>query len=292
MKKFTLFTAFLLCSFSFLYATTIVVRVSDFQFQPKTVNAKVGDTIRWRWISGSHTTTSVTIPANARAWDRAINTNMRNFRYRLRQAGTYQYKCTPHNSLGMTGTIIVSNALDAGLSDFTLSGDDLKTILNWKTNTSKDVAYFSVQRSTDGNNFMEIKRVFPSANNAYSFIDNTAKGKYIYYQVKMTDTKGSTELTGIRMYTRNITIDKIITSLSPNPISKPGHLLMQFNSDIEGFMRVQLFNQTGKLVQEEKMSAAKGVNNGHLHMGDLSAGTYYIVCTLGTRTEKHTVIMK
>ena len=90
MKKLTLFTSLLICSFSFVYATTITVRVSNFQFQPKTVNAKVGDTIRWRWVNGTHTTTSVTIPVGAIAWNRNINTNSRNFRYRLRVAGTYQ----------------------------------------------------------------------------------------------------------------------------------------------------------------------------------------------------------
>jgi plastocyanin len=69
MKKFTLFTALLLCSFSFLHATIITVRVVDFQFKPKTVNAKLGDTIRWMWKGPSnHTTTSVTIPVGAPAW--------------------------------------------------------------------------------------------------------------------------------------------------------------------------------------------------------------------------------
>jgi plastocyanin len=292
MKKFTLFTALLICSFSFVYATTITVRVSNFQFQPKTVNAKVGDTIRWQWRNGIHTTTSVTIPVGAPAWNRPMDSAHKNYKYRLRFAGTYQYKCTPHGSIGMTGTIIVSSALTAGLSDFVMSGDDLKTLLSWKTKSSEELAYFSVQRSTDGDNFREIKRVLPSAGNTYSVTDDGATGKYVYYRIRMTDTKGNEEFTNIRMFTRNVTADKLITSLSPNPISKAGHLLMQFNSDIEGGMRVQLFAQNGKLVQEQVMSASKGINNGHFHMGDLPAGSYYIVCTLGSRTEKHTVIMK
>ncbi|CAN5632681.1 hypothetical protein BH10BAC2_BH10BAC2_14140 [soil metagenome] len=293
MKKFTLFVLFFVSGFSVLYATTITVKVSDFQFKPKTVNAKVGDTIKFAWKTGMHTTTSVTIPAGAIAWDRAIDTDHRTFKYRLRVAGTYQYKCTPHGSFGMTGTIIVANALSAGLSDFVLGGDELKTILNWKTNSSKDIAHFSVERSTDGDNFREIKRILPSQGNVYSFADNTATGKYVYYQVKMVDTKGNAEYTSIQMLTRqNVKTDKLVTSLSPNPVSSAGHLMMQFNSDIEGSMRVQLFSINGRLIKEQNMYASKGINNGHFHMGDLTPGSYYIVCTLGSKTEKHTIIMK
>jgi hypothetical protein len=195
----------------------------------------------------------------------------------------------------MVGTINVTNALDAGLSDFVLQGNDLEAILNWKTKSSTDIAYFSVQRSTDGDNFREIKRVMPSVGNLYSVAipDNTATTKYTYYQLKMVDKKGNEEYTDIQMYTRNnIKSDKLIISLSPNPINKPGHLMMQFNSDIEGSMRVQLFGPEGRLIKEQNMSASKGVNNGHFHMGDLPPGSYYILCTLAGKTEKHIVIMK
>lgn len=293
MKKFTLFLLSIICSYSYIHATTIIVKVSDFQFKPKTINAKVGDTIKFTWKTGIHTTTSVTIPAGAVAWDRAMDSAHKTFKYRLRVAGTYQYKCTPHGAFGMTGTIIVANALEAGLSDFVLKEDELKTILQWKTNSNKDIAHFSVQRSSDGDNFREIKRILPSAANNYSFTDNTATGKYLYYQVKMVDTKGNAEYTAIQMLTRrNVNTDKLVTSLSPNPLSSAGHLMLQFNSDIEGTMRVQLFSINGRLIKEQNMYAAKGINNGHFHMGDLTPGSYYVLCTLGTRTEKHTVIMK
>jgi plastocyanin len=294
MKKFTLFVLSVICSFSVIYATTITVKVSDFQFKPKTVNAKVGDTIKFTWKTGIHTTTSVTIPGGAPAWDRLMDSAHKTFKYRLRVAGTYQYKCTPHGAFGMTGTIIVANALEAGLSDFVLKSEDLSTMLSWKTSSSKDLAHFSIQRSTDGDNFTEIKRILPSAGNQYRFADNTTVGKYVYYQVKMVDIKGNAEYTGIQMVTRNnVKTDKLITSLSPNPVSNAGHLMMQFNADAEGTMRVQLFAQSGRLIKEQNMYASKGINNGHFHMGDrLTPGSYYIVCTLGSKTEKHTLIMK
>ena len=83
MKKIVLL-AFLLSCFAMTYANTIKIKVVDFQFKAKTVNALVGDTIIWIWKSGIHTTTSTTIPANAKAWNRPIDSAHLRFKYILK----------------------------------------------------------------------------------------------------------------------------------------------------------------------------------------------------------------
>jgi len=193
----------------------------------------------------------------------------------------------------MVGKIVVSNSLSVELSSFAVADDDSKALLNWKTESSKDIAYFSIQRSADGDNFKEIARVRPEALNQYKFVDgNNTSDKYIYYQVDMVDIKGNHQLSEIQMFTQNIKTVKLITSISPNPISRPGHLMLQFNADNDGTMLVQLYNQTGVFITQTEMTAVKGLNNGHFHLGDLAPGTYYIVCTLGTSKEKHTIIVR
>jgi len=193
----------------------------------------------------------------------------------------------------MKGTINVSAALAGGLNSFAISDDNAQALLSWKTVSSKDVAYFSVQKSNDGDKFTEITRVKPSGN-TYSVTDkNASAGKYVYYQVEMVDAKGNRELSPIEMYVNNhVAAPKLVTSISPNPISKPGHLMLQFNADKDGAMLVKLYSQNGTFIKQAEMTAVKGLNNGHFHMGDLTPGAYYIVCTLGNTTEKHTVIMK
>ena len=274
------------------YANTIKIRVVDFQFKAKTVNAKVGDTIIWVWKSGTHTTTSTNIPARARTWDAPITQAQKRFRYILRIAGTYKYQCNFHFQLGMVGTIKVTSALQQDLNSFSVDDSGKDPLLNWKTASSNDIAYFSVQKSNDGDNFSEIARVQADPSNQYKFADkNNSSAKYIYYQVEMVDTKGNSQLSEIKMYTQKVA-EKLITSLSPNPISNPGHLMLQFNADEEGTLRVQLYNQAGRFITQTEMAAYKGLNNGHFHLGDLSPGLYYIVCTLGSTTEKHTIIVK
>jgi plastocyanin len=110
MKKILLLTALLISSVSAASAADHRVRVSDFRFGPRTVNAVVGDTMSWVWQNGMHTTTSVSIPAGARPWNAPIDVSHTRFRIRLTVAGTYSYQCNFHFAQGMTGRILVSAA--------------------------------------------------------------------------------------------------------------------------------------------------------------------------------------
>ena len=78
--------------------------MADFAFTPATLNVAVGDMIIWRWQSGMHTTTSLTVPPGARPWNRPIDQTNTLFRYRVRVAGTYTYQCNFHPAQ-MQGTI-------------------------------------------------------------------------------------------------------------------------------------------------------------------------------------------
>lgn len=112
MKKNNILLAF---SFLFLinlsYATRYTVQVSNFSFNPSSIsNVHPGDTIHWVWVSGSHTTTSSSIPAGAATWDEPINSTSTVYDYVPAVAGVYNYVCTPHATMGMVGSFtVVSN---------------------------------------------------------------------------------------------------------------------------------------------------------------------------------------
>lgn len=83
------------------YSTTINISVSNYVFTPSNVSANVGDTIKWNWLNGGHTTTCngsafTSRPAGAAPWDAPINGGSPSFRYVITVAGLYNYKCTPH----------------------------------------------------------------------------------------------------------------------------------------------------------------------------------------------------
>ncbi len=86
-------------------ATKWIITVQNFSFSPNNLpGVIVGDTVRWNWINGSHTTTSTTIPGGAASWDHPLNSSSTFFEYHVTVAGNYNYKCTPHQSMGMVGS--------------------------------------------------------------------------------------------------------------------------------------------------------------------------------------------
>ena len=100
MKK--IYTIILFSVITFIgNATQWTVAVSSNAFTPATVNAVCGDTIMWAWSSGSHTTTSTTIPTCATAWNANINSTSLTYTMVVPCAGTYNYKCNPHNFTGV-----------------------------------------------------------------------------------------------------------------------------------------------------------------------------------------------
>ncbi len=297
MKK-TIIQIFAALSFFIsAHATTHVVTVSNFQFSPATVNAVVGDTMKWVWGNGFHTTTSLTIPAGATSWTAPIQGAGQTFSYELTVAGTYNYWCSIHTT-EMEASINVTGAFPVVLGDFSIASTSIdNALLTWRSLTETNASYYSVRRSTDGNNFSEIAKVAAAGNSSteknYSYTDATfsKNNKYIYYSIAVISKDGSTQLSAIKMFQNKQAAAKLITSLSPNPVTE-GHLMLQFNADQAGEMNVQVFDAGGRMVLTTEMSATEGLNNGHLHLMDISPGTYTIVFTLNGLRETHSVIVQ
>lgn len=119
----------------FAATQTIMVGGTDgMSFVPASgVTVNLGDTIKWVWETGDHTTTSTTIPAGAAAWDHDITSADTVFIYTPTVAGTYEYKCTPHASMGMLGSFTVMDTttgiaeLPADFQEYVLSPNPAST---------------------------------------------------------------------------------------------------------------------------------------------------------------------
>lgn len=110
--SFTVLAIMITFFLSPVYATTHNVSVANFSFSPANINATVGDTIKWNWSNGGHTTTcngsSGTIrPSGAAPWNANINSGSPTFSYVLTVEGDYHYVCTPH-APDMAGNINAS----------------------------------------------------------------------------------------------------------------------------------------------------------------------------------------
>jgi plastocyanin len=290
----------LLVLFCFIFfqskATTWNVNVQDFQFSPSTRNVVAGDVIHFVWIDGEHTTTSSSVPGGAFTWDAPMDALNISFDYTVTIPGTYNYFCKIHGALVMSGSFVATGVAPVTLSAFNISTQNNKPLLSWTTQTEINADYFSVRKSTNGIDFKEIGKVTATGNSVikknYSFSDETiARGiSYVYYALATVDKDGKIQLSPIKTYKNKNALPKLIISLSPNPISGVGHLMLQFNADKKGEMLAKLIDMQGKVVLKTELSAEQGVNNGHIHLGDVPVGIYTIYFSLNGISESYRIV--
>jgi len=98
----------------------VVEMTQAIRFSPDTVRVRVGDVVEWRNVSSGigHTATlmpqaaadpaNARLPAAARGFDSGNIPPGGAWRHRFAVAGTYVYYCTPHETVGMVGVILVT----------------------------------------------------------------------------------------------------------------------------------------------------------------------------------------
>jgi plastocyanin len=91
---------------------TVNVNVGSIFFQPSSVSINVGDTVKWTWVSGSHTSTSGTCSGGNCTPDGVWNSGVKSsgtFTHTFSSAGDSHYFCSIHLS-SMTGVVHVAGA--------------------------------------------------------------------------------------------------------------------------------------------------------------------------------------
>ena len=276
-------------------ASTHIIAVSNNQFTPANLNVLVGDIIRWEWSAGFHNTASLNIPAGAADWlSPYLTGNGDFFEYTVLVAGPYEYYCEVHG-VGMSGNFTASGSLPVTLSNFYVNNRQDKPYLTWTPTAELNTDYFAVRRSYDGTVFTEIASV-PAAGSSqqtrnYSYLDSriNANKRFVYYELAITDIDGKVQLSPIRLYKNADAAPTLITSISPNPVSQAGHLLIQFNAETSGDLFARLIDLNGKLLLFAKLSASEGINNSHIHLAAIPAGNYIIQFTLDSKTETYKI---
>jgi plastocyanin len=136
---------FALIGFTAANATIHTVTVASNSFTPSSFTAMVGDTVRWVWSSGTHTTTSTSVPTGATTWNANMTSTSTTFQYVIPAAGTYNYECTIHS--GMTGSFTASGVgivKNGGTSALVLFPNPAKDKLTITHNTVDAIQVFDM----------------------------------------------------------------------------------------------------------------------------------------------------
>jgi len=84
-------------------ADTTVIEMKGYHFSPEKITITAGTTIEWVNTGRDvHTVTD-----RNKAWDSGNLKPGEKFSHRFDDKGTFQYICSPHEEIGMIGTIVV-----------------------------------------------------------------------------------------------------------------------------------------------------------------------------------------
>jgi plastocyanin len=78
------------------------VNGSNYKFAPKTITITKNSKVTWHWVNGRHTVTF-----NKGTFDKKLTRGNSTVTRTFKKAGTFKYYCRFHQSLGMTGKVVV-----------------------------------------------------------------------------------------------------------------------------------------------------------------------------------------
>jgi trimeric autotransporter adhesin len=167
-----------------------------------------------------------------------------------------------------------TSALPVTLISFSANKINNAIQLNWQTSSEKNISFYNIEKSKDGNVFekMDALKAFQnsSANN-YSYTDKQPLQGTNFYRLKIIDADGKftySKIVAIKMDDKNITLQ-----IFPNPAKNL--LNVQVNGNNES-ITLQIIDMTGRKVKEEKIQL-NGNTSVSVDINNLPKGTYNLL---------------
>lgn len=182
----------------------------------------------------------------------------------------------------IAGTM-TNNALPVELLYITAHAVDNNWIsVDWATGIEINNSGFEVLRSTNGTDFTEIGWVEnktggnSTVETPYNFKDNTAQPNVVYYyRLKQTDFDGHFEHS--RIVQASLTGAESISASEffPNPANESTSLVINSQGGVD--FAIELYNMTGQLLLQNKLTTGKGNSQFNFSTAQLPQGNYRAV---------------
>ena len=154
--------------------------------------------------------------------------------------------------------------LSIKVTSFIVSWQNEKPYLHWNVVNPADIHSFNIQRSLDGNRFINVGQVDANNGNSYSFTDNYAPNESVYYRLQQIDKNGQNYYSNTLLLTESTKL----LSVYPNPTKSVVHFSIPAGSKVA----VMIYNVTGKLMYENENFSASDILNTDLW----EKGTYFV----------------
>jgi len=162
-------------------------------------------------------------------------------------------------------------AMPLTLLDFYGQTGKQGTQLNWSTTNEINNAYFSIEKSSNGSEYISIGQVAASTNsnstNNYSFTDAATSSGPVYYRLMIVD------LSGNKTYSNIIEIGSAENTITvyPNPFSDHTSIVLN-STDKTSLVYIQINDVAGNLVQSLQTSSTAKIDIGE----GLKSGIYLV----------------
>ncbi len=160
-----------------------------------------------------------------------------------------------------------------------LSGEckNKKVVLHWETATEINNAFFTIERSTDGETYEAIGTKQGAGNSStvvhYDFTDENSANGIAYYRFKQTDFDGNYSYSPtIAIQNCNDKTNETITIY----IGGNNEIVVKTNSTSKRKYDVHFYDSIGKVVHSEILNVAEGSNVQLLNHRKLATGIYLI----------------
>jgi hypothetical protein len=206
---------------------------------------------------------------------------------------TYGYNPTDDVADGST----IPSSLPVQLLSFDVKQKENAVEINWSTASETNNNYFSVERSTDANNFTEIKQVKGAGNSnstiKYTINDASPVSGTSYYRLKQTDFDGKTET----FQPEALKFNSGSGNSWGNVVAAPNPFITDFNLEYfsadENTVEVSIYGINGQLVYKEKMQPVSGNNTWHYNdNSSMKTGIYFVTLFADGRETKTLKVMK
>ena len=172
-------------------------------------------------------------------------------------------------------------ALPIHLLYFTAKPQTSRVRLDWATASETNNDYFTVERSSDGEQFNELFKkpgAGISTTNLYYFgYDNKPLPGISYYRLKQTDYDGKfaySDVESVSLYgsDRENTME---LKIYPNP-AENGKFHLSFDAKQSEKYSISIYDAVGKLIYHQDYQAEKGINDYTIELPDLASGIYQL----------------
>ena len=170
-----------------------------------------------------------------------------------------------------------SSALPVELSGLRAINNSGHAVIDWSTSSEINSDYYIVEKADDVSDFRAIGNIHAAGTSTqlleYSFQDPEALNVVCYYRLKMIDLNGDFR------YTAPLVVLPEQTTIGMNIFPNPSNgeiTTIAVNSSNTQTMHLEIFNETGQLIQQSSFYSGTGTQYLPLDANELSSGLYFV----------------